>query len=427
MSSLPAVARTTCRACGTAQLTPVFSLGNHNVSNFVEVEEGVAIPLDLVLCDVAAGGCGLLQLRHTVARELLYTTRYWYRSGINESMRRALADIARKGEQAASLRPGDIVLDIGCNDGTLLRSYTTPQLQLVGFESAVNLMSEARAGTSHIFNEFFRAEPFCRRFNGAKAALITSIAMFYDLDDPNEFIADIAACLRPDGIWLIEMSYLPLMLKRNILDNICHEHLTYYSLFTLRPLLRRHGLDIVDVELNDVNGGSFRVYVRHQTSARPLSARLAELERRERPLGLNGRPPYDAFARRALDIKTELLGFIQREVGRGRTVYVYGASTKGNTLLQFCGLDHRLITAAADRNPDKWGKKTVGTLIPIISEEEARAERPDFFLILPWHFLTEFLERERAFLERGGQFIVPLPSVRVISQYGVVPLELAGR
>jgi len=261
-------------------------------------------------------------------------------------------------------------------------------------------------------------------FGSARAKIITSIAMFYDLDEPNAFVEEIAQCLAPDGVWVIQMSYLPFMLERHIFDNICHEHLTYFSLSTLRPLLNRHGLEIVEVELNDVNGGSFRTYVTHQRGSRAAvsSARVDELLQEERRMGLQSRAPYEAFAQRILDIKRRLSTFIRQEVEQGRSVYVYGASTKGNTLLQFCGLDHRLITAAAERNPDKWGKKTVGTMIPIISEAQARAEKPDYFLILPWHFLEEFIERERAFLESGGQFIVPLPSVKIVSQRAAVPV-----
>lgn len=409
--------RTTCRGCQASTLTFIFSVGDHYVSDFVASGGGRTVPLDVMLCDSEQGGCGLLQLRHTVPPELLYQ-RYWYRSGMNRTMTRALEDITRTAERLVELKTGDIVLDVGCNDGTLLRSYATEGLRLVGFEPAGNLLHDAQVGTEVIFSAFFQSGPFSERFGGAKAKIITSIAMMYDLDDPNAFIADLARCLDPDGVWLIQMSYLPTMLSNNIVDNICHEHLTYFSLSTLRPLLSRHGLKVVDVELNDVNAGSFRINVKHERcGTTPLQdRRIALLERSERNLGLGRRGIYLEFVSRVMEVRQQLCSLIRDEVAQGKTIYVYGASTKGNTLLQFCGLDHRLITAAADRNPEKWGKKTIGTMIPIISEEQARAEQPDYFLVLPWHFLEEFLQRERGYLDAGGRFIIPLPRPKIVSQ-----------
>lgn len=408
--------RTTCRVCKSSRLHFLFSLGDQHVSDFVDAPNGMRVPLDVVLCDASQGGCGLLQLRYTVPREPLYR-KYWYRSGITNTMRRALADIAHRGECLVRLAPGDIVLDIGCNDGTLLRSYTTPSLRLVGFEPATNLLAEARVGTHQVVNDFFHPRVFAEIFLQARAKIITTIAMFYDLEDPQEFIAGVAQCLDPEGVWIIQMSYLPSMLSQNAFDNICHEHLAYYSLFTLQPILQAHGLTITDVELNEINGGSFCVYVRQQggLSANQPCQRMQELESRERQLELDHRAVYDEFARRAMATKAQLCAFIQGEIAHGKSVYVYGASTKGNTLLQFCGLDHRWITAAAERSPEKWGKKTVGTLIPIVSEAEARAARPDYFLVLPWHFLEEFIQREQAFLRSGGAFIVPLPRPLLVS------------
>lgn len=416
-SQLKVSERTTCRSCNAPSLTSLFSLGNQYVSNFVDAaHEGCRVPLEVVLCDVALGGCGLLQLRYTVPREWLYR-KYWYRSGVTDTMRTALAGIAQRAERLVALAPRDIVLDIGCNDGTLLRSYTIPHVRRVGFEPAENLLAEAHVGTHTVVNDFFRWARFAEEFPQTKVKIITTIAMFYDVDDLDEFTEDIAQCLDKDGIWVIQMSYLPSMLSRNAFDNICHEHLTYFSLFALRPLFNRHGLEITDGELNDANGGSLCVYVRHQDSpaGRFPSQAVRDLVRQEQECGLHTRAVYEVFAQCIAETRRQLQGFIQQAVRRGKTVYVYGASTKGNTLLQYCGLDHRWITAAAERSPEKWGKKTVGTLIPIISEEEARAAKPDYFLALPWHFLEEFIQRERVFLQSGGQFIVPLPRPNLVS------------
>jgi len=415
------VVKENCRVCGRKNLEPILSLGNLYVSNFVD-ENGEAIkaPLDLVLCSVDDGGCGLLQLKHTVSQERLYRN-YWYRSGMNKTMTDELHGIAQVAESIVRLAPGDFVLDIGANDGTLLRGYKTQGVKLIGFEPAKNLIQFAEQGTTKIIADFFNFSAWEKEFKGAKAKIITAIAMFYDLDEPNLFVADIARCLDENGVFIIQMSYLPSMLSQNAFDNICHEHLEYYSLLSLENLLKRHKLEVADVELNDVNGGSFRIYIRHQGGGSNLNLkegaaeRVENLRSYEAKLNLQNKKIYDEFAARVENIKHKLFSFIKGEVAKGKKIYVYGASTKGNTLLQYCGLDHRLIVAAAERNPDKWGKKTVGTLIPIVSEEEARRAKPDYFLVLPWHFLKEFVERERDFLKEGGKFIVPLPEFKIIS------------
>ncbi len=420
---------TACRACGRPELLDILSLGELYVSNFVDADEAPdhrPYPLELVLCDPSRGGCGLLQLRHTVSPELMYRN-YWYRSGMNQTMTDELGDIARSCEAARPLAAGDIVVDIGANDGTLLRAYRNPGLVRVGFEPAKNLLAYAQAGTTKIFSDFFSWKLFTEAFGAKRAKVITAIAMFYDLDDPNAFVADIRRTLDPEGLFVIEMHYLPATLAKNAFDAICHEHLEYYSLFSLSNLLRRHDLEIFDAELNDINGGSFRVYVRHRGSpvgiGRPGAAeRLHGLVRSERELGLESRAVYEDFTKRVHAFRERLVSFIRSETAQGKKVYVYGASTKGNTLLQFFDLDHRLITAAAERNPAKWGKKTIATAIPIISEAEARAARPDYFLALPWHFLPEFVTREEEFLKAGGKFLVPLPEPKIIGHGSEVRL-----
>jgi hypothetical protein len=334
-------------------------------------------------------------------------------------MTAALQDIANQAGKTVHLEEGDMVIDIGCNDGTLLRSYKTSGLTLVGFEPATNLIEFAQVGTTRIVNDYFNIESFQEHFGESKAKLITSIAMFYDLDEPNEFVDDVARVLDGDGVWILQMSYLPSMLRQNAFDNICHEHLEYYSLSSLEALLNRHGLEVFDAELNDVNGGSFRVYVKHGAykslgNENDSKNRVARLRKLETDMRLSDRRVYLEFASRVTSLGQNVRQFIEEEHRKGKKVYAYGASTKGNTLLQFWNIDHNTIIAAAERNPDKWGKKTIGTLIPIISEQQARAERPDYFLVLPWHFLDEFIKREHEFLRSGGRFIVPLPDFRLI-------------
>jgi SAM-dependent methyltransferase len=351
---------------------------------------------------------------------------YWYRSGTNETMRKALADIATKSELLIHLKENDSVLDIGCNDGTLLAAYNNGYIYKIGFDPAENLAIYSRRIADRLIVGYFESDAYSRdpELAGRRPRIVTSIAMFYDLEDPNRFVRDVKAVMHPDGLWIVQMSYLPLMLKTNEIGNICHEHLEYYSLQSFEYLLGRHDFEVVDVELNDINGGSIRAYIRNRSADtsdfadstyRELAAeRVRALREQENLMGLDNIQTYKEFAIWADRIKKDVTGFIKDQVGRGKKVYVYGASTKGNTLLQYYGLNSELITAAAERNPDKWGKLTIGTHIPIVSEKEARTARPDFFLVLPWHFIEEFQAREKDYLLSGGKFIVPMPHFMLI-------------
>ena len=408
-------ARSTCRSCSSPNLDPALDLGNLYVSNFADVPESSRwprVPLELLLCQQ----CGLVQLRHTTPAEWLYT-RYWYKSGVSATMRGALADITAKASRFSGLDRGDSVLDIGCNDGTLLRSYNVEGIRRIGYEPAENLVPEAAAGTDRIVNDFFSA----RSVHGEQFRVITSIAMFYDLENPNAFVADVASLLHQEGVWIIEMHYLPQVLAHNAFDSICHEHLEYYSLAALESLLARHGLVVADAETNEVNGGSLRVYIVHRDSPAPSVAarreRLEGLRAKEQFANLAQIRTYAKFSSRIRRIGERLRAFVESEIARNNQLSVYGASTKGNTLLQVFGLDRSLIRSAAERNPEKWGRFTVGTWIPIISEAEARAHANDF-LVLPWHFLNEIQMRERDFLSRGGKLILPLPTPFTIDSAG---------
>lgn len=412
-----------CRSCGSQKLEDVLSLGELYVSAFIDEDEQKDMkkyPLDLVLCNEKSGGCGLLQLRHAVPSELMYKN-YWYRSGTNQTMTDALYDIVSAAKKVAFPQAGDFVIDIGANDGTLLSAYAGSDARRVGFEPAKNLVPVAAVNAEKIINDFFNFGAWEREFPGKKAKIITAIAMFYDLDEPNKFVADVARCLDKNGVFIIQMSYLPLMLAQNDFMNICHEHLEYYSLLALENLLKRHDLEVFDAETNDINGGSFRIFIKNKHGGTAIkipagaSGHVEKMRNNEKRLGLNGKKPYDDFVRRVEDIKKRTVDFIKSESARGKRTYVYGASTKGNTLLQYYGLGAAEIPFAAERSQYKWGKKTVGSLIPIISEEQARAEKPDYFLVLPWHFLEEFKEREKEFLASGGKFIVPLPEFKIVS------------
>ena len=407
---------TECRSCGSTNLTNILSLGLQYPSNFIELnsisDKREQIPLELIFCEKK--DCGLLQLKHTASRESLYKE-YWFRSGLNEKMVDALKDITKSVEKRISLSENDIVLDIGCNDGTLLRSYQS-KVRLVGFEPASNLMNEASKDTDLIINNFFSFFEFVQHFPNERIKAITSIAMFYDLEDPNSFVSDIVNCLDQDGIWVIQMAYLIPMLELNAFDNIVHEHLEYWSLKSVKRLLEEYGLEIFDVELNDVYGGSFRIFVKTKKNDKiNIQNSVDEFLKKEDEFGLEKKETYLDFANRVNSLKNKLNDFIKEEISNGKSIYAYGASTKGNTLLQFYNINNKLISKAADRDSKKFGKMTIGSNIPVISEEQARDEKPDYFLDLPRHLVDFFKERENAFLKNGGKFIVPLPDFKIIS------------
>jgi hypothetical protein len=415
--------RSTCRACGSRALTPVLSLGEQRLaSNFTMSPDyppvDREIPLKLVRCspELDEGACGLVQLRHTVSSDLMYAS-YGYRSGVNETMRRHLAGIAREVQDRLTTYPtGRTVVDVGANDGTLLLAYEG-DLRRVGFEP-----SDVRPLGAHSIE--YVGDYFCREqvenFDYHTVDALTSIAMFYDLEDPGEFIRCVDLVLGDNGLWVLELSYLPTMLEMNSFDTICHEHVAYYSLSTLEPLLAKRGFVVIDATINDINGGSIRVTAARRGSlrARGVSAearaRLYALRRSEFEMRLDTAQPFDAFAQRVVGIKHDLERMLKRLRDAGKKVVGYGASTKGNVILQYCGVDKTMLAAIADRNPAKVGGVTVGTGIPIISEEQMRAAKPDYLLALPWHFMPEFLERERELLAGGTKFIVPLPTPRVL-------------
>ena len=405
-----------CRVCDNNNLKHIISLGNQHLVDFLEDddEKKTVAPFELSLCNKSQGGCGLLQLQHTVPPDLLYR-RFWYKSGVNQTIRNDLEDIVSSAEKLCMLNDQDFVIDIGANDGTLLRFYKNRSLNLVGFEPATNLMDDAKIGNTEIINNYFNSNDFIEKFGSNKAKVITSISMFYDLEKPNDFVRDLSKILSKDGVWILQMNYLVTMLQNNAFDNIVHEHLEYYSLQSLEYLLSKHDLEVFDISFNNINGGSIRTYIKHKDCTKfSITDSVQETRQSEKNLGLDDEKPYLDFANSIKNQKTQTYDFIKNEVDNNKIIHVYGASTRGNTLLQYYGLNSDLIKVASERNPSKWGKRTVGTNIPIISEDESRKIKPDYYLILPWYFLDEFLEREKLFLKEGGKFIVPLPKFKII-------------
>ncbi|HUQ20774.1 MAG TPA: class I SAM-dependent methyltransferase [Gemmatimonadaceae bacterium] len=407
-----------CRICGNTKLVSLLNLGQQSLTGVFPRRRDQALtkgPLELVKCEGGDEACGLVQLRHSYDSAEMYGDNYGYRSSLNASM---VAHLQRKVASLLQLaRPSgdDIVLDIGSNDGTTL-SFYPETLTRVGMDPTADRFREYYKPGIHIVPDFFSSARFGEELGDRRAKIVTSIAMFYDLERPLEFVEQVASVLDDDGIWHFEQSYMPLMLSRTAYDTICHEHLEYYGLRQIQWMIERSGLKILDVELNDINGGSFAVTVAKQTS--PLNANTDAIERivrEEEEEGINTLAPYHQFAERVFEHRDQLKSLLDELRRKNARVVGYGASTKGNVILQFCDVTSEDVPAIADVNEDKFGCYTPGTGIPIISESEAHAMKPEYFLVLPWHFRDNLVQREKNFLRSGGKMIFPLPSIEVVS------------
>ena len=409
-----------CRICGNAELIPILNLGMQALTGVFprRIDEEVAAgPLELVKCSETAAQdtCGLVQLRQSYESSLIYGNNYGYRSGLNRSMVDHLKSKAASIKQLSSLHPGDLILDIGSNDGTLLRALEEPGVDLIGMDPSGLKFKQYYPEQAELIPDFFSAARFRREFANRKAKVVTSIAMFYDLEVPMRFMQDIYDVLADDGIWVFEQSYLPHMLQMNSYDTVCHEHLEYYSLKQILWMCGRVGLKILSVELNNINGGSFSVTAAKTGSAYTEDTlALKRILDEEARCGLDSLAVYGQFSDRVFRHRDALTSRLEEMTRQGQRVLGYGASTKGNVILQFCGITPKLIPAIAEVNPDKFACFTPQTLIPIISEAEAHAASPDVFLVLPWHFRDNIIEREGKFLESKGKLLFPLPAIELI-------------
>ncbi|MEM3828795.1 MAG: class I SAM-dependent methyltransferase, partial [Conexivisphaerales archaeon] len=405
---------TKCRVCGSSDLDEVLSLGMQVVKDFLDSpnDSSKRGPLDLVLCNK----CGLLQLKHTFSKEYLYT-HYWYRSSTSQTMVKELSNIVESASRCVNLNTGDTVIDIGANDGTLLRQYKDTSLNRIGYEPS-NLWQYGVTSGAVIINDYFSSKSFLEKFPGRKAKIVTSIAMFYDLDDPNKFTSDVKSVLHPEGVWVIQMNYLGLMVKNLGYDNICHEHVGYYGLTSMQYLLERHNLQVFDIELNNVNGGSFRLYVKHaEDDTKKINIQAIEkIRKKETQMHLSEKHTYSVFAEAINKQKQELNQLLDEISENGKKIIIYGASTRGLVILEYCGIDSNRIRYATDKNSDKWGKYLSGTGIKIISLEDYRKMQPDYLLVLPYQYANEIAYQEKTFMDKGGKLIIPLPVPKILDK-----------
>lgn len=414
----------TCRIT-KKPLDELLSLGELYISDFIKTQgdyRGVK-KWDLTLMLSPETQC--LQLKENADKHFMYG-KYWYHSGTNASMTMELKDIAESAMKLSKvkLNKQKVFLDIASNDGTLLKFVNSEKYYRMAIDPAEGIFQEKAKENSELAIEDFFSKELYEKTLMPPASIVTCIAMFYDLDDPITFLKEVYDIIDDNGLFIIQQSYMPLMIKQLAFDNICHEHVFYHSLYSMEYMLKRVGFKIVDVQLNDVNGGSFRTYIQKEI-AKPESfgsspyrdvakMRLQSLREYEKTLKLGDKESYNTFWNSIQELKTQTVEFIKKAHDEGKSIWVYGASTKGNTLLQWFGLDNTLIDGAAERSPYKFGLKTIGTNIPIHSEETMRMVHPDYLLVLPWHFINEFKERETEYLQKGGHFIIPCPKFEII-------------
>ncbi len=403
-----------CRICQNHKLTDILDLGVQTLTGIFPKDLSQQItagPLAIVKCD-GQDSCGLLQLKHSYSHSEMYGENYGYRSGLNKSMVAHLQEVFEQNLKFVDLSEKDIIVDIGSNDGTSLGFYPE-KYTLVGIDPTSAKFKKYYRSDINIISDFFSAKLFKESFPNRKAKIVNSISMFYDLEEPLQFVKEVYEILDDKGIWTFEQSYMPLMIEHNAYDTICHEHLEYYALKQILWMFAKVGFKILDIELNDTNGGSFKVIASKKTHELPACEKTIQdlLEKEAVYDQISG---FDSFVDDVVKHKNELVALIKKINAEGKKVFGYGASTKGNVILQYCEFTTADLPYIAEVNEDKFGSFTPQSNIPIISEKDAKALKPDYFLVLPWHFKNNFLEREKSFLEQGGKFIFPLPTIETV-------------
>jgi SAM-dependent methyltransferase len=406
-----------CRICGNDLLVPILDIGTQFLTGVFPSDKNQRItagPLELVRC---AGDrektCGLVQLKHSFDLDEMYGHNYGYRSGLNSSMVRHLLEKVNHIKKLVNPSKGNLIIDIGSNDGTLLQAYGDNSYALVGIDPSGVKFKKYYPPYIHLLPDFFSKSLVSRYFDNQKAKIVTSIAMFYDLESPIDFAQQIYDVLADDGVWVFEQSYLPAMIERNAYDTVCHEHLEYYALRQIKWICAKVGFRIINAEENNINGGSFSITVAKSNS--PYSTNAANISRLEdKEKHLDEEDTYRRFKTQVFEHRDMLTEFVDKKNKDGELILGYGASTKGNVILQFCNFTSKNIPFIAEINPDKIKSFTPGTLIPIISEEEAKQMRPAYLMVLPWHFRDNIINKESDYLSTGGKLLFPLPRIEII-------------
>jgi NDP-4-keto-2,6-dideoxyhexose 3-C-methyltransferase len=393
-----------CRSCSSSDLGSVVNLGDQHLSDFrKDKSKPNSFPLNLLICGI----CNLVQLDTTVSRNLMYHDGYGYKSGINELIVKNLKKLIDYGMELKK-NPSSW-LDIACNDGTLL-SMLPSGIFRVGVDPVKKFKELSKVHADLIIDDFFPSDD---TQNLPSFDVITSISMFYDLDDPNQFVKDVKNKLASDGIWIVQQNYLLAMLQNNSFDNICHEHIEYYSLKAMIYLMEKNDLEIFDVFLDEINGGSLITAIAHKGTKEVTSSVELQLKK-ETEFGLETMKPYQEFESRVKKIKLDLIDLLLKLKSTGQRVQIYGASTRGATIWQYLNIDEKLVESAVERQQEKIGKYFSAIGIPIIGEDQMRIDPPDYLLVGPWFLKESFVKREAEFLSNGGKFIFPLPEIEII-------------
>jgi len=409
---------TKCRICGNKKIKSCIDLGKQYLSSVFPSDldyrkDTKKYPLALVLCKKKKNTCGTLQLAHDIDLTSMYEL-YPFSSATNSSMPKILKDVVDASLARVEIKDNDTILDIGGNDGTLPSFFKNKKLKLINIDPAKNIKSTNKSPNYKYINNFFSKKAY-NSSTREKAKLIFSIAMFYHLQNPIDFSKEVSDCMDDSGAWIIQMAYLPLMLKTNMYDNIVHEHVGYYTLHNISWIMEKVGLEVFDVQLNNVYGGSFRVFVKKKTNTKiKISKNVKKILDQESKFGINNLNTYTKFMSRIEKTKKDLLKLIKKLKSQKKTIWIYGASTKGNTILQYCGITNKEIEFAADANPFKFNKYIIGGDILIKNETEMRNKKPDYLLALPYSFVNGFIEREKSLIKSGTKFILPLPRVTTI-------------
>ena len=405
-----------CRACGAA-LTHVFAdLGASPLANsFLSAEDLERMepfyPLKAYVC----AACLLVQLpayqsAESIFREYAYFSSY-SDSWLEHCRRFAEAAVARFG-----LGPHSLVVEVASNDGYLLQFFRRSGVRVLGIEPARNIarVAEERGIPTEV--EFLGKETArALAHGGRRADLLVANNVLAHVPELNDFIAGLATLLAPGGVLTLEFPHLQHLVAQSQFDTIYHEHFSYFSLLSAAAALRRHGLEVFDVDEIPTHGGSLRVYAAHAAAARPRSAAPGRVLEAEKAAGLGSLAGYASFDERMRAAKHELLAFLIRERQKGRTVVGYGAPAKGNTLLNYCGIRTDFIEYTVDRSPHKQGRYLPGSRIPIHPPERIRETRPDYVLILPWNLREEIVAQMAHIREWGGRFVVPIPRPEVLA------------
>ncbi len=405
-----------CRLCGSTHIEILLDFGKISLTGLFLNENEIVPKADLTL--VTCLDCNLVQLNHSYPKDVLYGSNYGYESHLNSSMLSHLHAKAKMLSKKYLGSKGKIVVDIASNDGSFLSGFIGDGIEKVAIDPIINNLSNHYPASTVKIAEFFSAEVYWK-YMSKPATLVTSLSVLYDLDQPLVFAKHVFEILEENGIWHLEQSYLPSMVETTSYDTVCHEHLLYLSMHNLKVILEKTGFSIIEVSINDVNGGSIAVTAMKKKNFTVCDDPFVNfLLKQEIDNGFTDGRAMHEFTRSAFKHKENLGSLIHEYKQFGFEIYGLGASTKGNVLLQWVGIDNQVVKSIGEINPRKFGKVTPGTNIKIVDERDILTRIPDksgiLSLVLPWHFRNGIISRSENYLSNGGKLLFPLPKIQSI-------------